>query len=113
MQKQRGLEIEVYGGGRLEKANSSFLDVDEADSLSKALDYMINLLNKFKDENREYTEVIFATKDEFKVGFYQKGSSFTVFASSGYNREATCFLPTKSLADLKNVIDKGLALAKK
>jgi hypothetical protein len=74
---------------------------------------MINLIGKFKDANREYTEVIFSTKGDFKVGFFQKGTTFTAFASSGYIREASCFLPTESLAELKSVIDKGLILAKK
>lgn len=112
-EKIRGLKIEVYEGGRLEKSNSSFLDIDEVGSLSNALEYMINLIDKFKATNREYTEVIFSTKGEFKVGFYQKGSSFTAFASSGYIREATSFLPVESLSELKAVIDKGFSMAKK
>lgn len=111
-EKIRGLKIEVYEGGRLEKSNSSFLDIDEVESLSKALEYMINLVDKFKTSNREYTEVIFSTKGEFKVGFYQKGSSFSAFASSGYIREATSFLPVESLTELKGVIDKGFSMAK-
>jgi|SRR4030042_2562661 hypothetical protein len=113
IEKLRGLKVEVYEGGRLEKSNTSFLDIDEAESLSKAIDYMVNLFNKFKDTNREYTEVIFSTKGDFKVGFYQKGSSFTAFASSGYIRETSCFLPIESLGQLKAVIDKGIMLAKK
>ncbi len=112
MEKLRGLKVEVYEGGRLEKSNTSFLDIDEAESLSKAIEYMINLFGKFKETNREYTEIIFSTKGEFKVGFYQKGTSFTAFASSGYIREASCFLPIESLPQLKSVIDKGIAMAK-
>ncbi len=111
-EKIRGLMIEVDQGGRLEKRNSSFLDIDEVESLSKVLEYMINLVDKFKVSNREYTEVIFSTKDEFEVGFYQKGSSFTAFASSGYFREAISFLPVESLSELKAIIDKGFSLLK-
>ncbi len=113
-QKIRGLKIEVYeSGGRLEKSNSSFLDIDEAESLSKAIEYMINLIDKFKNSYREYTEVIFSTKGEFEVGFYQKDSAFTAFVSSGYISKVTCFLPVESLLQLKSVIDDGLSMAKK
>jgi len=112
-EKKRGLKIEVFEGGRLEKSNSSFLDIEEVESLSKAIDYMIDLINKFKDGSREYTECIFSTKGEFKVGFYQKNDDFQAFCGSGFIRQSTSFLPIESLPKLKSVIDKGLSLAKK
>ena len=56
------------------------------------------LIDKFKTMNREYTEVTFSTKDEFKVGFYQKGITFPAFVSGGYIRESTCFIPVESIA---------------
>jgi len=113
VEKNRGLKIEVYEGGPTEKSGSSFLDIEEVESLSRALEYMVSLINKFKDSNREYTEVIFSTKGEFKVGFYQKNDEFKAFCSSGLIRQSTCFLPVDSLPNLKSVIDKGLSLAKK
>lgn len=83
-EKIRGLIIEFLEGAKLEKINSSFLDIEEYESLLKAIDYMIGLIDKFKTMNWEYTEVTFSTKDEFKVGFYQKGITFTAFVSGGY-----------------------------
>jgi hypothetical protein len=113
IEKNRGLKIEVYEGGRLEKSHSSFLDLEEVESLSKAIDYMINMINKFKDTSREYTEVIFSTRGGFKIGFYQTGDKFQAFAESGTIGNAHCFIPAESLSNLKSVIDKGLVLAKK
>lgn len=113
VEKNRGLKIEVYEGGRLEKTHSSFLDLEEVESLSKAIDYMINLISKFKGNTREYTEIIFSTKGDFKVGFYQNGDKFQAFAESGIIGNTHCFLPVESLSNLKSVIDNGLSLAKK
>lgn len=73
-EKIRGLRIEVYGGGRLERSDASFLDMDEVESLSQAITYMISLLEKWQGKSREYTEVIFSTKGDFQLGFYQKGT---------------------------------------
>jgi len=113
VEKNRGLKIEVYEGGRLEKTHSSFLDLEEVESLSKAIDYMVNLIIKFRGSSREYTEVIFSTKGDFKVGFYQNGDRFQAFAESGIIGKTHCFIPVESLPNLKSVIDNGLVLAKK
>lgn len=112
-EKSRGLKIEVYEGGRLEKTHSSFLDIEEVESLSKAIEYMVKLIENFKGTNREYTEVIFATKGGFKIGFYQKGNEFQAFASSGFIGGTTCFLSQSALSEVKTVINNGLALANK
>lgn len=111
VEKNRGLKIEVYEKGPPEKEHSSFLDLEEVGSLSKAIDYMMNLISTFKGNTREHTEIIFATKADFQVGFYQDGGKFQAFAESGVIGKASCFLPVESLSELKSVIDKGLALA--
>lgn len=105
--KIRGLRIEVYEGGRLERSDTSFLDLDEVESLSQAITYMIGLLEKWQGKNREYTEVIFSTKGDFKVGFYQKGAEVTSFSENGIIGAASCYFQTNDLSKLKVIIDKG------
>ena len=57
-QRVRGLKIEVTEGGRYERSNTSFLDLEEIESLSKAIEYMVDLSARWKDINKEYTEVV-------------------------------------------------------
>lgn len=45
----RRLKIQVTEGGRYEKEDTSFLDLEEIESLSKALDYMVDLSGKWND----------------------------------------------------------------
>jgi len=108
--KIRGLRIEVYEGGRLERSDISFLDMDEVESLSQAITYMITLLEKWQGKNREYTEVIFSTKGDFELGFYQKGTEVQAFSKSGIIGAASCYFSTNDLPNLKAIIDRGRSL---
>ena len=112
-QKIRGLRVEVEGGGRFETSSSSFLDMDEIESLSQAISYMIPLLKKWEGSSREYTEVIFSTKGDFQLGFYQQGNKVQGFAKSGLIGASTCYFPTSELSSIKTVIDKGMSLLSK
>lgn len=112
--KIRGLKIEVTEGGRLERSNTSFLDLEEIESLSKALEYMAGLSTKWEDIKKEYTEVIFSTKGDFEIGFYQRGTEQASFSSSGYIGKASCFFPSmQDLNSVKTIADKGLKLLSK
>jgi hypothetical protein len=108
--KLRGLRIEVFEGGRLERSDTSFLDMDEVESLSQAITYMIGLLEKWQGKSREYTEVIFSTKGDFEIGFYQEGAEVTSFSKSGIIGAAICYFQTNDLSNLKAIIDKGKSL---
>ena len=113
-QKIRGLRIEVHEGGRFEKSHTSFLDIEEVESLSQALEYMITLAENFqKDDFEDYREVIFDTKGDFSVGFYQKNKEFQAFAKSGRIGESRCFFSINSLTELKADIERGLVSARK
>jgi hypothetical protein len=111
-QRIRGIKITIKSEDKHgEKESTSFLDMDEMESLSKAIDYSLNLIEKWKNITSEYTEVIFCTKDDFKVGFYQKGTEQTCFSSSGYVSKVSCFFPsTECLIEIKKIINKGIAL---
>ena len=110
-QRVRGLKIEVSEGGRYERSNTSFLDLEEIESLSKGIEYMIGLSAKWKGINKEYTEVVFSTKGDFNIGFYQKGAEQGAFSSSGYIGKVTCFFfSVQDLSSVKAIADRGLKL---
>lgn len=110
-QRIRGLRIEITEGDRLEISNASFLDMDELESLAKAISYMNDLLAKWQTENKEYTEVIFMTKGDFRIGFYQQGNLLNAFSSSGHIRSATIYLNwVKDLTAVKDIVDKSIKL---
>ena len=109
-EKTRGLNIEVKKLGRHERSNTSFLDMDEVGSLSKAISYMISQVKKWKGSSREYTEIIFSTRGDFQVGFYQKGTEVQAFVQSGRIGTVNCWFPVSDFPALKGIIDKGRTL---
>lgn len=111
-QRVRGIKIEVSGGGKYERSDASFLDFEEVESLSKAIEYIVDLLSKWEGVNKEYTEVIFSTKGDFQIGFYQKGTERFSFASSGHIGKVTCFFPLEELSSIKSIVNKGLSILK-
>ena len=111
--KIRGIRVEITEAGSYGRSNTSFLDLEEVESLSKAIAYIADLAEKWKGINREaYTEVIYATKDDFKVGFYQKGSERRAFASSSYIGKASFIMKVEDFISMKGIIDKGLSVLK-
>jgi hypothetical protein len=111
-QRIRGLKIQVKGGGRIESENSSFLDFDEAESFAKAISYLTSTLTTWKTVDKEYTEITFSTKDNFSLGFYQKGRGQTCFSESGNVGKSTCFFEDVDLATLQQMADKAVAILK-
>lgn len=110
-QRIRGLKIEITEGGTYERSNTSFLDLEEIESLSRAIEYMVSLSAKWKGINKEYTEIVFATKGDFNIGFCQKEAEQVAFSSIGYIGEASClFSSMQDLNSVKVIADKGLKL---
>ena len=107
---KKGLVIEVKEGGKYEKKERAFLDMEEIESLSQALKYMVALAKKWEGTQKEYTEVMFTTKGDFKVGFYQAGNKQVAFASCGYVGKTTCWLSIPRLDVIGGMADKGLKL---
>jgi hypothetical protein len=109
--KVRGLRIEITEGGEYAQSNTSFLDLEEMDELSKAISYMVDLMTKWQNVNKQYTEVIFSTKGDFQIGFYQKGTEAFSFSSCGYIQKASCYFSSMAaLNSIKISIDKGTEL---
>jgi hypothetical protein len=104
-QKVRGLRAEITEYGRVSNTHSSFLDMDELAGLVQAVDYMDKLLNEWRGQKREaYTEVVFATKGDFRLGFYQKGDEQKIFVSSGLIGKADFYAEPKDLPRLREML---------
>lgn len=106
----KGLKLEISKEeSRLKRSQAAFLDIDEAESLSKSIKYMIDLGNKWKGQAREYTEVLFSTKGNFSIGFFRKEAAFPAFISIGRIGELNCFM--ESVEDLQiigELVDRGI-----
>lgn len=109
-QRKAGIRIEVQGGGRLERENTSFLDMDEIDSLMKGLDYMTKVIADWEGSKRDYTEMIFSTKGEFDVGFYLKEGKIQAFVTSGTIGPATAYIQPSGLAMMRQFLEQGRSL---
>lgn len=105
-----GARVEITEGGagsRVEK-RASLLDTEELDDLIKSLDYMGKLLAEWKGKKREaYTEVVFTTKGDFRLGFYQKGDEQQIFASSGAIARADFWTQPGDLPRLRDLLTQA------
>jgi len=108
-QKIRGIRVEISEDALKGMSDTAFLDLDEVKSLSKAVIYMTDLANKWSGaQSKAYTEVLYSTRGNFKLGFYHKGTKLGAFASSGYNGKSTVYFGVENLEKLKEIIDKGM-----
>jgi len=118
----KGLKVEIkqtnYSGySSREEEETVFLDMDELKSLSEAIQYMIDLLNKWESTPKEYTEVIYSTIGKFKLGFFKQSKEKKIdevwgFAQAGY-REVTCYFKPdlkEQFKLIKDKIDEGIKL---
>lgn len=107
-----GMTIRIGGSG---STKTSLFDFGEVVSLSEALDYMVIQSEEWDLENREYTEVYFKIRDDFRIGFFQEETAQTVFAQSGKIAKTTVnwkenkrVTATEILRNIKALVDKGL-----
>lgn len=110
-QRVKGLKIESTSGGRYEKSETCFLDEEELRDLSAAIQYMLDLAAEWQTDSREYTEVIYTTEGNFNIGFFQRGTEQTGFASCGSISRAICFFgQLQDLNRVKNLIGEAQEL---
>jgi hypothetical protein len=109
--KIKGLRVEVTESGSLERSNTSFIDLDELKSLSDAIAYVSDISKKWQGQSHDpYTEIIYSSKGEFEVGFYQQGTKSNAFVSSGSIGKVNAFLKTADLDRLKNMVDQAISV---
>jgi hypothetical protein len=100
--------ITKYGTGL--RSGLSFVDLEEADSLSKALQYLLDLEGKWKGQDVGGKEAYFTTKDDFKVLLAQtadKPASYYLTIDGN-----SLSFTSEEIAALKAAVDKGMGLLK-
>lgn len=78
------------------------LDFDEIDELVSAIDFIKNTSSQLLGTQRDYTEVIYATKDDARIGFFQNLGSQTAFIS--LNNRASIFLNISKIDDIQRLL---------
>ena len=112
--KSRGIRIEIKGMQRSNDTVTSYLDIEEAEELSKVVDYAIDFSKKYRKDSTTYKELIFTTKDNIAFGIYIKEEDEEAhgFISNGSISFKTCYLTIESLSKLKVAIDRSVHQAK-
>lgn len=83
---------------------SGFLDFDEFDEFTGALNYLESLAQQMMRQQRDYTEVTYSSKDNVKFGFFQtEGRQQAFFDVRGYNENA--FLPVGKLQMIQRAVE--------
>lgn len=103
----RGLRIKVHNKDDKSYA-IALVDLVEIESLSGALGHMLETAAKWKNAQREYSEMSYMTAGDFEIGFYQIGLEQTVFASCGSIESKTIFFNSPDdLGALRKLIDNA------
>ena len=93
-----------------EESEAAFLDLDELDSLSTALTYLVDAARKWSGETREYIEMTYKSADDFRVGFYQNQRKQVPFISAGHGGGLCGFLSSiEDLTRLKTLSDSAIS----
>lgn len=112
-ERLKGMSVEITTSGTYSKSNTAFLDMEEIKSVSDSLAYISSAAEQWKAAPREYSELVFITKGDFKIGFYQDGTKQVPFASCGNIGKVSCFFKSMDeLKNLKEMFDKALNLLK-
>jgi hypothetical protein len=83
---------------------SVLLDFDELNELMEAFDFIASLATNLKSKKSDYTEVIYSTKDDAQIGFYQdKHQQQQAFVKISPHGELT-FLDVDHLVKLKELL---------
>ena len=87
-----------------------YLDLDEVENLSKALEYIREFSNEWKNVQREDTSVTYMSKGDFIIRFNQWETNQEVYLPYQNNKEKFFFDNIDSLAAFKEQIDNALKL---
>lgn len=110
----KGVRLEVKEAGQLELRNSSFIDMDELQSLSNALALMIDSSQKLlTSSEKPYVEMVYTAKDGCQIGLSDGGAEKEGFIVVGRAVKAKASFPSSRLQDLKMMIDGAISILAK
>jgi len=108
----KGLRIEVKEGGRLERSNTSFLDLEEIGDLLRAIDYFISPASQEEPPAGQSTldmtphrETTFATKGDFSLTCFGLPAKRNCAIQSGRIGSTSVFIEGSQLAELKMMVE--------
>jgi hypothetical protein len=107
-----GLRIGLHDDAKpVARSSSSFLDIDEAASLSRALTSMIELAGKWTGrEDQRSTDVSFTTVGGFAIGIHEAGRVQRGFLSSGVADPVRTSIEVADFVTLKLAVDQAIAV---
>jgi hypothetical protein len=110
--KVKGLRIRLRDETKPEpRSGLSFVDLDEAVSLSQALTSMAGLAANWTGrEDQRSTDVSFRTVGGFSVGVHESGRGQSAFLSSGYTDPVRTAIEIGGFATLKLAVDQALGV---
>ena len=103
--KEYGITIEVKQTGRYDKADTSYIDYDEIDSLIKGIDYIAIIDNK--STNLSDFQADYRTKGDFKISVFSSDNKIMAAISSGIIGKVTAYYDLKTLTEIKDLILKA------
>lgn len=85
----------------------AFLDLDELDELIAALNFVGTLAKDLLNQERDYTEVAYSTKDNMRFGFYQLHGQQQAFIDvTGYGN--SIFISVLKLQSVRQTIENAM-----
>lgn len=117
----KGMKVEVFAKeyyvySSYDKSETAFLDLEELQELSNAIQYMIKLVDKWNEIKQEYTEVTYQTVGNFQLVLFpqkqEKEGTEKLFlvVQAGYSKIGCYFEKDIPLAlkTIKEKIDNGI-----
>ena len=99
-----GIRVEIKKDEDSDSSESAFLDLDEVDDLVDGLRYMAKIAAQSHGYKGDYTEVVFSTKGDLKVGFYVSSGKVNGFLTISYS---TIHLDIKLLTSMAQLFESG------
>src|SRR5215210_1483200 len=82
----KGTSRQLHVGVKLEQGetdrhleSAAFIDSDEIDEFLGAVDFIVTSAEQMAHDRRDYTEVIYSSKDDVNIGFFQDGMKQQAF----------------------------------
>ncbi|MCX6168326.1 MAG: hypothetical protein NTX65_03235 [Ignavibacteriales bacterium] len=100
----KGIKIGIAELSRSRSETIAFLDIDEIESLIKAVDYIIESGIKLKAE-KKYIEVIFKTRGDFELGiFIKEDGETTLFANINKYPYPSYYADLEDINQIKTIL---------
>lgn len=105
--RSKGLKMEIPG---LQIVADVFIDQEEISGIIKAINYQMGLVEKWKDQDKYYTEVNYITTGGLEIGFYQKGNQVTPYLSAEHGRSVFFFTSMDDVMKVKVLFEDGFKI---